>query len=275
MQAWQSSVIQALCAARQQQFEAAKAAARAELDSLVTQQAELPTLVLRKDERIEVMRGVARQLVNPTGIKLAEAPAEIVRFVHEAIEWESMTYFLYPYFWQKIDRPLEIDHPDMLRRDFLRAGWARVLVPVRAGFEQKIMSYVYTGSVGALAPATMRSVAEQVRDEATQRFDLVASNEGGSTGNFEVISTWYEYTPTDGVYISCTRGVDDIAEPALADEMLDAHAHRTGENAALEATAALRRELAGRAQNLPADAEITLIRDGDGDRVVVGVARGG
>lgn len=269
LSAWQSSAIQAMCAAKQQEFEARRAAAQLELDTLTTRAADTPTIVLRKDERLEVMRGVSSQLLRPSGLNLPEAPADVVRFVHEALEWENMTYFLYPYFWRNIPHALEIEHPDMLRRDFLRAGWARVLVPVRPGYEHRMMAYSYSGSVDGTAPAEMRSVAQQVQDEAKARFDFVQTPEGDDAGDYEVIATWHEYTPTDGVYMSAAAGAQDVAEPSLTAEFRDAEARRAAENAGLAATAAFRQEIANRAATLPAKTEFAVLRDEQGDRIIL------
>ena len=52
---------------------------------------------------------------------------QMIKFVHEAIEWENILYFLYPYFWdepQAWDFVRHIQHPDATRQAFLRA-WQR------------------------------------------------------------------------------------------------------------------------------------------------------
>ncbi len=81
---------------------------------------------------------------------------EMVKFINEAIEWENVLYFLYPYFW---DVPLswdfirQIRHPDAIRQAFLRAGSARVVLTVRKGWESDWIRFVETGGFGqALVP---------------------------------------------------------------------------------------------------------------------------
>jgi hypothetical protein len=63
---------------------------------------------------------------------------ETVKFLQQAIEWENLLYFLYPYFWgsdpQARDKFL-FEHPDPEHQNFVRAGYARVVVTVRPGFE--------------------------------------------------------------------------------------------------------------------------------------------
>ena len=56
----------------------------------------------------------------------------------------------YPYFWGRksywIDRLL-LDDNDPQFRDFLRAGSARVMLPVRPGFEGAVAHFMETGTV--------------------------------------------------------------------------------------------------------------------------------
>jgi hypothetical protein len=73
-----------------------------------------------------------------------------VRFLQQAFEWEQMTWRHYPYFWGRkdywIDKAL-LDDADDEFRDFLRAGSARVLLPVRPGFEGAVTHFMETGDV--------------------------------------------------------------------------------------------------------------------------------
>ncbi|MET0231584.1 MAG: hypothetical protein ABW186_11690 [Rhodanobacteraceae bacterium] len=73
-----------------------------------------------------------------------------VRFLQQAFEWEQMTWRTYPYFWGRksywIDKLL-LDDSDAQFRDFLRAGSARVMLPVRPGFEGAVAHFMETGSV--------------------------------------------------------------------------------------------------------------------------------
>ena len=86
-----------------------------------------------------------------------------IRLLHQAVEWENMSYVLYPYFWTDPARkitdpdgrplPLEPDkqrwdfkqslyHRDFVHRTFLRAGAARVVLPIRPGFEAEFLSFM-------------------------------------------------------------------------------------------------------------------------------------
>jgi hypothetical protein len=73
-----------------------------------------------------------------------------VRFFEQAFEWERLVYFYYPYFWGwkpawKNHMLLDDTDPDFA--DFLRAGAARVVFPVRPGFEEAVAHYLETGEI--------------------------------------------------------------------------------------------------------------------------------
>ncbi len=62
-----------------------------------------------------------------------------------------MTYSLYPYFWGRKDRWLDtskLSNPtDPIFASFLQAGAARVVVPVRPGYEMMVSHYLATDQV--------------------------------------------------------------------------------------------------------------------------------
>ncbi len=75
----------------------------------------------------------------------ADFQAPLVRFFEEAFEWREMTYFLYPYFWGRRDAwrfRQQITDPDPRYEAFLRAGAARVIVPVTPGYEERALFYL-------------------------------------------------------------------------------------------------------------------------------------
>jgi hypothetical protein len=149
-------------------------------DRLAQLQEELSAqdaLSLRKIEREEVMKHVLRWLFGPSftfvppglppnlygpggtvldatlwGLVLAHG--EVIKFLHQAIEWENMLFFLYPYFWSHTARwefKKYLDHPDFLHRVFLKSGSARVVLTIRPGFERDFVSFLETGTLDGLA----------------------------------------------------------------------------------------------------------------------------
>jgi len=89
---------------------------------------------------------------------------DFVKFVQHAIEWENLLYFLYPYFWGSDDlgrEKLLFDHPDQAHRDFLRAGYVRVVLPVRPGFEPDFMHLLSTGIFAGAQNAPYLTIGEE------------------------------------------------------------------------------------------------------------------
>jgi hypothetical protein len=83
-------------------------------------------------------------------LDLAEAEAEgrYVRFFEHAFEWENMTFVFYPYFWgrkQEWVERLSYDDADPLFAQFLKAGFCRVTVPVREGFDGAVDHFMHFG----------------------------------------------------------------------------------------------------------------------------------
>jgi hypothetical protein len=73
-----------------------------------------------------------------------------VRFFEQAFEWEHLVYFFYPYFWgwkPAWNQRLLLDDVDPAFADFLRAGAARVVFPVRPGFEAAVIHFLETGEI--------------------------------------------------------------------------------------------------------------------------------
>lgn len=83
-------------------------------------------------------------------VEAACAAGSRIRFFENAFEWRNMTYVLYPYFWGRKARwisALHLTDPDPDFAAFLKAGAARVQVPVRPGFESAIAYYCQTGKI--------------------------------------------------------------------------------------------------------------------------------
>jgi len=159
-------------------------------------------LNLRKLEREEVMKGVLRWLFGPSfsfvvpGLpddlygkyETVESKAtwgrvlshgEATKFLHHAIEWENMTYFLYPYFWSHTSRwelKKYLDHPDFLHRAFLKSGAARVVLTVRPGFETDFVKFVETGGFHELtASHPYVSIAREIEAHAQTNYPGIRS----------------------------------------------------------------------------------------------------
>lgn len=76
---------------------------------------------------------------------------EYVTFFETAFEWTNLTYALYPYFWANPNktwlRSLNLKLEDPKHEEFLKAGFARVEVPVRPEFQSAIIKYLGEGKI--------------------------------------------------------------------------------------------------------------------------------
>jgi hypothetical protein len=124
----------------------------------VTEQTELKRgcISLLTGQRFDLFDAVNRN-VAPFGhpeIDFAEAKAEgaYIQVFEQTFEWNNMVYLFYPYFWGKKSEWVtiaQLTDNDPLFGQFLRAGAARVQVPVRVGFEDAILTYLSTGELWA------------------------------------------------------------------------------------------------------------------------------
>jgi hypothetical protein len=74
----------------------------------------------------------------------------MVAFFERAFEWNNIMYTYYPYFWGRQGRwgdLILIQDADPQFEAFLKAGAARVVIPVRPGFEAALAHYQETGDI--------------------------------------------------------------------------------------------------------------------------------
>jgi hypothetical protein len=98
----------------------------------------------------------------------------VVAFFERAFEWENMMYFYYPYFYGRLARWGElvlIQDLDPQFEQFLKAGAARVVIPVRPGFEAALAHYHETGDVwmGEEMPDMFSDLYVSIIDEIKAR----------------------------------------------------------------------------------------------------------
>lgn len=154
----------------------------------------------------------------PTAWQAVLEYGEYAKFVHDAIDWDRILVLLYPYFW---DRPenhadkLYLDHPDGTHREFLRAGACRVVLAIKPGFEEEVISLLDQGVVGRLAPASRFSkvVDQVVAAEKAFAESQAASTAPSESGELEeeplashgtVLGEWLEWTPTSAIDMDVT-----------------------------------------------------------------------
>jgi hypothetical protein len=75
-----------------------------------------------------------------------------IQFFEQACEWNQLVYVPYGYYWADTtdwDALADQEDSDEEMREFLRAGWARVVIPVRAAFTSAMCLYLSTGVLWA------------------------------------------------------------------------------------------------------------------------------
>ena len=131
------------------------------------------------DQHFDLFDAVVDSPVNGLPqIDVAEADVEgaYVRFFEQAFEWEHMSWVTYPYFWgskDQWDARLGYDDPDPAFTDFLQAGYCRVSVPARLGFEGAIDHFLTFGEIwnGGPLPTISSPLYLPIGDEIAERLD--------------------------------------------------------------------------------------------------------
>lgn len=106
------------------------------------------------------------------------AEGQYVQFFEQVLEWNNMTYVFYPYFWgrrQNWPDLLDIDDTDPLFTKFLKAGYARVQVPVRPKYETMVLYFLSSGQIwreadDAPVPQPYLPLIEELRTQTSEDF---------------------------------------------------------------------------------------------------------
>ncbi len=105
-----------------------------------------------------------------------EAEGPYVRFFEQAFEWEHMTWITYPYFWgrkSEWEARVAFEDTDPAFNEFLKAGYCRVVVPARFGFEGAIDHFMVTGDIwnGGPLPTISNPLYLPIADEIAERLE--------------------------------------------------------------------------------------------------------
>jgi hypothetical protein len=204
---WRLQVWNQIRQAAEEQYNKSIQNYRDQQAKLLQEIADFDALTLRRMEQEEIMKGVLRWLLGPQfylvpfdisslfgpdtndpGVtdvldpnRLTDAEwldvmehGEFIKYIHNAIEWENVLYFTYPYFWD--DNALWafkkfLFHPDATHRTFLRSGAARVVLTIRPGFESSFTSLVESGSFNALPGShPYVTIAQEIQDFANTNY---------------------------------------------------------------------------------------------------------
>jgi len=130
------------------------------------------------EQHFDLFDAIATGSFGVPQIDLYENAAEgpYVRFFEHAFEWEQMTWLTYPYFWgrkSQWEERIAYEDVDPVFNQFLKAGYCRVVVPVRLGFEGAIDHFMTYGEPwnGGPLPTISNPLYLPIADEIAERLD--------------------------------------------------------------------------------------------------------
>lgn len=131
--------------------------------------------------------------------KTAEKLGKQIQFFEQSVEWHNILYIFYSYFWGKHKYWVENlfrNDVDPLFNNFLKAGAARVVVPVRPGFEKAILYFLKTKIIweGKDVPVINEPMYLDIVEEMKEKLDVL---------NYDGIlqDSWEYKVPTSLVYL--------------------------------------------------------------------------
>lgn len=247
---WQQSAWLALRRAAEEQWNAQRQELRQRREQLGAEIGAWDSLSLRKMEREEVMKTTLKWIFGPAfdlmpgemarlygaddgGIAMIEPSrltpgqwaqvmgiGEFIKYVQQAIEWENVLYFVYPYFW---DNPRNhrvkrfLNHPDSIHRAFLRGGAARVVLTVRPGFEESFTRLFETGALDEelAADHPYLTIAQEIRAYAAATYPGIPPSNTDPEALDELergvrIGEWNEYTPISALDMTVNTPLDEL-----------------------------------------------------------------
>jgi hypothetical protein len=143
----------------------------------------------------------AGDATTPPQFDIADALADgsQIRFFEHAFEWDQMQYVFYPYFWARpggwADR-FHARNMDPFLEEFLKAGYARVVVPVRPGFEGAVSYFLEHAAPweGQGDPPINDPLYKPIVDEIKERT-------GADQGEIAVGDPWETRLPTTAILV--------------------------------------------------------------------------
>jgi hypothetical protein len=128
---------------------------------------------------------------------IATVEGDLVRYFEQIFEWHNMTYLFYPYFWgRKSNWPdvLSQESTDPLFTHFLKAGYARVQVPVRPNYEKIVLYFLTSSKIwqeaeDAPVAEPYLPLVDEIRNQTGDDFTIgkgtldIQKNEAKVTGN--------------------------------------------------------------------------------------------
>lgn len=168
---------------------------------LMNEEIKKHCITILTDQHFDLFDAITIGAYSTPQLNLPENLAEgtYVRFFEQAFEWEHMTWLTYPYFWGRKSQwatNISFEDTDPLFNQFLKAGYCRVSVPVRPGFESAIDHFMKTGDTwaGGPLPTISTPLYLPIADEIAERLDRPGSE-------FPEGDPWLVRVPTTLVHL--------------------------------------------------------------------------
>lgn len=190
LKAWQLKTYSKLLAAQQaQQTDYEDKLSKIQLDAGITIQGTNPTanlvtintelkracISIITEQYFDMFDSIVTISGSPEiNFNTAKDQGAYARFFEQAFEWEQMTWIAYPYYWSRkstwADR-LGYKDPDPAFNQFMQAGYVRVQIPARPGFELAIQHFMETGDIweGKGLPSIGDPLYLPIADEIAER----------------------------------------------------------------------------------------------------------
>lgn len=143
-------------------------------------------------------------------IQEAQTEGKIIQFFEQAFEWNNMTYKFYPYFWGRKSKWPETflkDDTDANFTDFLKAGAARIIVPVHPAYNEAILHFLHTKEIwnGGEPPTLDDPLFVSIVDELKSETDADIGNDLLNCSVFSgypcLSDEWDVKVPTNLIYL--------------------------------------------------------------------------
>ena len=186
----------------------------------------------------------------------ADARDEIAEldFWEQAFDWSLASARTYAGTWSGSGL---LRDPTRPAADFVNASWARLYLPIRPGFEEPALRWIYLRARAGNGPTCINELIEAVTKDLEQwRIDNLGGREEITvtpvssqpcpdvTQRFICLGTWSDDVPTDGVHIEVTQSPTTAADAIGAGITQAALDRAAAEAAAATADGDVRRALA-------------------------------
>ncbi|WP_211274937.1 hypothetical protein [Bacillus marinisedimentorum] len=136
----------------------------------------------RSNEMFNAMEDNGEYGYREFNISEAIVEGKMVQFFEQSFEWQNMTYLFYPYFWGRKsnwDKTFPLTDIDPQFTDFLRAGSARVVIPVHPEYNETVLHYMATNEIwnGGNPPALNDPLFISIIDELKENAEAYTNGE--------------------------------------------------------------------------------------------------